>query len=169
MLYGEGVIFMKKRYMLAFAGAAAAGMAMHFAYAVYPAALVGVFAPVNESVWEHLKLLFWPFLGAGFAVNAREENKRRAWSGFLAAELAMPIWVMGIYYLMEAGFGVRAMAIEIGLYLAALGGGFALSYRMARSGRGERLAGVLVILVGLYGAALILFTLAPPGLPVFTP
>ena len=31
----------------------------------------------------------------------------------------------------------------------------------------DRCAGVLVIAVGLYGAALILFTLAPPELPVF--
>ena len=25
-------------------------------------AFVGIFAPINESVWEHLKLLFYPFL-----------------------------------------------------------------------------------------------------------
>lgn len=160
---------MKKRYMLAFVGTALAGTGMHFAYEICPVPLVGLFAPVNESVWEHLKLLFWPFLAAGFALNAQERGKRRGWSGFLAAELAMPVWLMGIYYLLAAGFGVEALAVDIGLYLATLGGGFALSYRMAQSGRAERLAGVLVILVGVYGAALILFTLAPPGLPVFTP
>lgn len=22
----------------------------------------GLIAPVNESIWEHLKLVFWPFL-----------------------------------------------------------------------------------------------------------
>ncbi len=38
---------------------------------------------------------------------------------------------------------------------------------MNRSGRFGWLAGVLVILTGLYGAALILFTLAPPELPIF--
>ena len=24
--------------------------------------VVGIFAPVNESVWEHLKLTYWPML-----------------------------------------------------------------------------------------------------------
>ena len=37
----------------------------------------------------------------------------------------------------------------------------------AAAGHGAWCAGVLVIAVGLYGAALILFTLAPPELPVF--
>ena len=100
---------MKKRYALAFLLTALAGTALHFAYDWCLSPLVGLFAPVNESVWEHLKLLFWPFLAAGFA--------------------------------------------------AAL--------RVNRSGRFGWLAGVLVILTGLYGAALILFTLAPPELPIF--
>lgn len=160
---------MKKRFYLAFALAGAAGCGLHFAYALAPSPLVGLFAPVSESVWEHLKLLFWPFLATGFWLNAHEADKRRAWSGFLAAELAMPVWLLGTYYLLTAGFAVEGVALDIGLYFAALGGGFALARRLGQSGRAERLAGVLVIAVGLYGAALILFTLAPPGLPVFTP
>ena len=43
----------------------------------------------------------------------------------------------------------------------------AAALRVNRSGRLGWLAGVLVILTGLYGAALILFTLAPPELPIF--
>ena len=38
------------------------GTGWHFLYDWLPFQLVGMVAPVNESVWEHLKLLFWPFL-----------------------------------------------------------------------------------------------------------
>jgi hypothetical protein len=39
------------------------GSALHFTYALSGNnALVGVFSAVNESVWEHLKLVFWPAL-----------------------------------------------------------------------------------------------------------
>ena len=38
------------------------GTGLHFLYTWQPIALFGLFAPVNESVWEHLKLLVWPFL-----------------------------------------------------------------------------------------------------------
>ena len=39
-----------------------AGSALHFLYDLWPNPLTAVFAPVNESVWEHLKLLFFPVL-----------------------------------------------------------------------------------------------------------
>ena len=35
-----------------------AGSALHFLYDLWPNPLTAVFAPVNESVWEHLKLLY---------------------------------------------------------------------------------------------------------------
>ena len=158
---------MKKRFLLAFGLAVLAGTGLHFLYDVCPAPLVGLFAPVNESVWEHLKLLFWPFLAAGFALTRREEDQAAAWSGLLLAELVMPLFLVGMYYLLRAGFGVRSLGVEIGLYYVTMAAGFWLARRVSESGRLAYLSGVLVILTGLLGAALILFTLAPPGLPIF--
>lgn len=40
----------------------AAGTLNHFLYDWTGSALTAFFCPVNESVWEHLKLLFFPFL-----------------------------------------------------------------------------------------------------------
>lgn len=158
---------MKKRFVLAFFVTAAAGSALHFAYDWLPVPLVGLFAPVNESVWEHLKLLFWPMLAAGFILCRKKPDQMRAWSGFLAALLLMPLGLLGIYYLLAAGFGVTALWIDLALYYLTLAGGFWLAYQAEKSGRWSFLSGVMVLLVGLYGAALILFTLAPPELPIF--
>ena len=83
------------------------------------------------------------------------------------AELGMPVFLIGIYYTLHAGFGVQSVYADIGLYYLTLGLGFAAALRVNRSGRLGWLAGVLVILTGLYGAALILFTLAPPEFPIF--
>lgn len=59
---------MKKRYLIAFLVAAAAGSALHFFYEVLPNPLTALISPVNESVWEHLKLLFWPTLCAAWVL-----------------------------------------------------------------------------------------------------
>ena len=158
---------MRKRWVTALVLTALAGTGLHFAYGLCPEPLVGLFAPVNESVWEHLKLLFWPFLAAGFALTRREEDQAAAWSGLLLAELVMPLFLVGMYYLLRAGFGVRSLGVEIGLYYVTMAAGFWLARRVSESGRLAYLSGVLVILTGLLGAALILFTLAPPGLPIF--
>ena len=48
--------------MPAFIFIAAAGTLNHFLYEWTGSPFAAFFCPVNESVWEHLKLLFFPFL-----------------------------------------------------------------------------------------------------------
>lgn len=38
------------------------GTLNHFMYDWFPYPIVGLFTPVNESIFEHLKLVFYPFL-----------------------------------------------------------------------------------------------------------
>ena len=146
---------MKKRFWLAFVIAVLAGTGLHFLYDVCPAPLVGLFAPVNESVWEHLKLFFWPTLAAAFVLTRKNEDGQRAWSGWLLAELVMPVLCMGVFYMLSCGFGVEALWVDIALYVLVMAAGFGIAYWQTATGHGAWCAGVLVIAVGLYGAALI--------------
>ena len=158
---------MKGRYFLAFVLTALAGTALHFGFDLCPSPLVGLFCPVSESVWEHLKLLYWPFLAAGFVLNWKEVHAQTAWSGTLAGLLLMPAFLLGVYYTLESGFSFTAGWLNISLYVLSLALGFFLSAKLSYSGAVSWLCGVFVILAGLYGAALILFTMAPPPLPIF--
>ena len=65
------------------------GTALHFVYEPLP--FLWPVAPVNESVWEHLKLLFWPFLAASCIQVRWAKDRLTAWGGCLAAELLMPV------------------------------------------------------------------------------
>lgn len=39
------------------------GAVMHFAYGLlWENPIVGLFAPINESVWEHAKMVLWPVI-----------------------------------------------------------------------------------------------------------
>ena len=66
---------MRRKWGLVFTLAVLGGAALHFLYDVWPNPLTAVLAPVNESVWEHLKLLYWPFLAAAFVLG-RGRRKR---------------------------------------------------------------------------------------------
>ena len=147
--------------------AALVGSALHFGYDLCPSPLVGLICPVTESVWEHLKLLYWPFLASGFLLNRKAQDAQAAWSGTLAALLVMPAFLLGIYYILESGFAFTAGWLNIALYVLSLALGFWLMARLTKTGGLSWLCGVLVIAAGLYGAALILFTMAPPALPIF--
>lgn len=159
---------MKRAYIISAVLAAAAGTALHFLYTISPNLISALLAPVNESVWEHLKLLFWPVLGAAVVLSARAPCRIRLWCGFLTALLAMPVFLLGMYYLLRR-LGLSGLALDILLYYVTIFGGFWLAWRLQRTGRLQRHCGILLMLVILYGASLILFTFAAPPLKLFTP
>ena len=146
-----------------------AGSALHFLYDLWPNPLTAVFAPVNESVWEHLKLFFWPTLAAAFVLTRKNEDGQRAWSGWLLAELVMPLLCMGVYYTLLSGFALYGLPLDLILYALAMAGGFGLAWHLQKAASPAWLCGVLVIAAGVYGASLALFSFAPPDLPIFTP
>ena len=160
---------MRKRWIAAFVLTALAGTALHFAYDLCPVPLVGLFAPVNESVWEHLKLLYWPFLAAAFVLTKGEADSRSSWCGLLAGLLSAPLLLLGAYYTLSCGFALHGLALDLILYVLAMAGGFRLARHLQKAELPAWLCGVLVIAAGICGAALALFSFAPPELPIFTP
>ena len=149
---------MKRSYFIAAIAAAAAGTALHFLYEVSPNLISALLSSVNESVWEHLKLLY----------STHALCRIRLWSGFLTALLAMPLFLLGLHYGLRL-LGVSGTAVDIVLYYLTMFAGFWLAWRLQRSGRLQKHTGLLLMLVILYGASLILFTFAAPPLPIFTP
>ena len=156
-----------RRWGIAWLLTSLAGTLLHFAYAWWPNVLTAIFAPVNESVWEHLKLLFWPYLAAAWLLLRRDPAPWRGWTGHLAALLAMPAALLGSYYALRAGFGLEALWLDIGLYYLTLAAGFALAWHIGRYSTG-RFAACLLLPVCIYALLLTLFSFAAPALPVFT-
>lgn len=160
---------MKRRWLFVFFLTAAAGAALHFLYDLWPNALTAILAPVNESVWEHLKLLYWPFLAAAFHLARGAADSRRSWCALLIGVLAAPVLLLGAYYPLACGFSLHGLVLDILLYLLSLAGGFFLAYRLQPRRLPGSVCGIFVIAAGLYGAALALFSFAPPELPIFLP
>ena len=160
----------EKRYFLfTWLGAIIGGSELHFLYSALPNPLTALIAPVNESVWEHLKLLYYPTLLAAYLLSQCTMERQRLWSGFLLAELAMPLFLVGVYYLLVCGFGVEGLLVDIGLYIVTMAGGFALAYAIYRKGVDVRTTGVLLMLVIFYGAFLVVFSFAAPHFGIFLP
>lgn len=160
---------MKRGYWIGFGVACVLGTVAHFLYTWIPTPLIGLFVPVNESVWEHLKLLFWPTIVTAACMSQDTREPQRLWGGVLTAVLVAPGGMLGIYYLLAAGFGLKGLALDLLLYYGTMAGEFWLIARLERSGRVERWTGILVIIAGLYAISLTAFTVAPPALPIFTP
>lgn len=160
---------MKKKFIIAAAVASVGGFALHFLYDALPSVLSALISPVNESVWEHLKLLFWPTLLAAFVLSQNSAKPERLWASFFCVLLGMPVFLVGMYYLLKGGFGITSHFLNIGLYFLTMGLGFFFAWFLYAKCRLEKAGGFLLLLVLLYGACLILFSFAAPPLDIFTP
>ena len=158
---------MKKRWFWIFLLTAGVGTGLHFLYDLLPSPVTAIFSPVNESVWEHLKLLYWPMLLAGVLLSGNAPDKKKLWSGVLGAILAMPVWLTGVFYLLKGGFGVEETWIDLALYYLTLAAGFGFVKKIEGRNLPKWAFPALAACVAAYGVLLMYFTTFPPELPIF--
>ena len=105
---------LSKTEWIAFVAATVAGACLHFLYTLLPCPATALVAPVRESLWEHVKLLYWPCLIAGLALRRRQPELlgQRAFA-LLAATAGM----LGIGYLYHIPFQGDSLIFDIVLYL----------------------------------------------------
>ena len=157
---------MKRYDWLGLGIACALGTVAHFLYVWFPSALLGLFVPVNESVWEHLKLLFWPTILTATGMAQGSTHPQRFWGAVLSMVLVTPVGMLGVYYLLRAGFGLSSLTLDLLLYYGTMTVQFWGIARL-RTRPLEHRTGILVMLAGLYAICLMALTLAPPQLPIF--
>jgi hypothetical protein len=145
------------------------GSALHFVFDLFggwpPLAII---AAVNESVWEHLKLGFWPALIYGL-IEYRYINKLS--SNFLFAKaigiLLIPAAITVLFYGYTA-FTEHILAVDIAIFVVAVVIGQMTSYKIltttALPSWTKRLGIVLLIAMLIAFATL---TYYPPQLPIF--
>jgi hypothetical protein len=152
----------------------AVGSLMHFVYDWSGGLLaVGLLAPVNESIWEHLKLLFWPTLVwwvLGYLLFSKnEEISEPRWICSASVGLfSGPLFITAFYYTYTGAFGFHSLFLDIlsfvlGTAVAQLSG--LRLYPQIKTARSLTIlaAGVIVLL----GAAFLVFTFFPPEIPLF--
>lgn len=141
------------------------GSALHFIFDWLggwpPLALV---APVNESIWEHLKLAFWP--GLGWALVERRvspEGARQLWPARGLSLLLMAAAIVGVFGAYTWILGENRLALDIATFVFAVVAGQAL-FAWLRT-RGPMAPWLRTLGIGLLLAQLVafsLFTYFPP-------
>ncbi|MFC2063136.1 DUF6512 family protein [Chloroflexota bacterium] len=131
--------------------------------------VMGLFASVNESVWEHFKQGFWPI--CVFAAIEYRFLRGHA-NNFLTAKAAavyiVPIVTGLLFYGYTAIIGREILIVDIFIFLVAVAVGQLASYRIMVSSRlpgyANFVSPAFIILLAL---VLMLFTFYPPHLPIF--
>jgi hypothetical protein len=98
------------------------GFLWHNLYEWLPFSLIAFIAPINESVWEHLKLTLWPtiltwFIMAPYFEAATASNAGKKALCITASSTCANLCILGIYYVFAGGIGISNMVIDIGSYI----------------------------------------------------
>jgi len=146
------------------------GSAFHFTYELSGRlAIVGAFSAVNESVWEHLKLAFWPSL---IWLLIEYLLIRKFTNNFLISKTlgtcTMIALIPIVFYSYTSITGGSIFAIDIATFIVAVIFGQILSYTLFRKNQFARNADrIALFILVVFGIAFIVFTFYPPHLPIF--
>ncbi len=147
------------------------GVLFHFVYdwtGKNPAA--AAFFPVNESTWEHLKLVFFPIMILSFGEYffLQPSQRERFWQAKLVSALTGMALTVILFYTYTGVYGKNVDFLNIMLYFLSMAAAYVLSYSWINSGRKgilpESVSYVCFLLLILVFA---IFTFYPPDIGLF--
>ncbi len=145
------------------------GTLLHFLYDWTHSTFSALFSAVNESTWEHMKLLFFPmFIFAIFQCQYFAKDYDNFWCakliGILTGLAVIPI----IYYTYTGATGVSADWFNILIFFIAAAIGYIVETHFMKSDKNFCKSPVLaIIILGVIAVLFFAFTFTPPKIPLF--
>ena len=115
------MFYPKRQLILTCIATMLAGCVLHFLYHWWPNPVTALVSSVNESLWEHVKLVFWPYLAAALILNRDRPGGVRPW--LLTLPLLCGITLL-LGWLYHVTLGGEALWVDLALYAAVMGLGF---------------------------------------------
>lgn len=146
------------------------GSLFHFLYSLTGECfIVGLFVPINESIFEHTKMVvlpifIWWFI---FYLFRKKDLFVNAWfTSALIAMISAIIAIPMLFYFYSQAFGIEFLVIDILILLISLAIGQILGLHYYRHGKGieYHFAIFLMIVIIILFA---FFTINPPAFPIF--
>lgn len=154
-----------KKLILYYLIAAGLGVLLHFLYQWFPNPVLALISPVRESVWEHVKLLYFPLLGAALLMGRGGKGTGRTpWLLSAAAVCAALVGTGYLYHILLQG---ESLYVDLALYFALLAVGFLLPRVLWPLCEWPGTDKAAVVLAALLGGLIVWFTFFPPDTALF--
>ena len=145
------------------------GTILHFLYDwTGGSVLVSPFSGVNESTWEHMKLLFWPLFFFALVQRLFFKDQENYWCVKLAEILLGLVLIPVLFYTYNGVFGKSPDWINIAIFYISALLVFLFEWWVFKKDwlpcNHPRLAFAAICLIGVL---FVVFTFAPPQIPLF--
>ncbi len=151
-----------------FAFTSLAGTLLHFLYDWTNQSLITApFSGINESTWEHMKLLYFPLFIFALIQYPFFKNKF-FWCVKLAGTVSGLITIPILFYSYNGIFGKSPDWINIAIFFISAAITYLLETRLFKRGNIRCMASNLALFILVFiGMTFIIFTYNAPRLPIF--
>lgn len=160
-----------RKQLIAFLFTALAGTLLHFLFDwTGQRPLIGAVSAVNESVWEHMKLLYFPMLIAAVVQRPFFDGQRRSfWCIKLTGIITGLALIPALYYTYTGALGIHLTWLDISIFYIAAAAAYLLESKLLRSEHRRPCPFELpaLLLVISLAFAFLFLTFYPPHLPIF--
>lgn len=152
-----------------FAFTSLVGTLLHYLYEWTDSnVMAALFSGINESTWEHMKLLFFPLFFFALIQSRFFKDYENFWCVKLIGILTGLVFIPVLFYTYNGAFGKSPDWLNISIFFIAAALTFWLETRLFKNNRLRCGAPCLAFFViCLIGVLFIVFTFAPPQLPLF--
>ena len=125
--------------------------------------IIGLFAPVSESVWEHMKLVFFPMLFYSLIAIIKLKDCYPAISSSLCFGLLVGTWLIPVlFYIYTYILGSNILILDIGIFALSTAAAFFTAYKLTLSCHLKPYTFLLYFAVSILLICFMLFTYSPP-------
>ena len=155
--------------LMGFAVSALGGTILHFLYDwLGKSPIVASFSGVNESTWEHMKLLFWPMFIFAIVQSFFFKDQKDFWCVKLRGILLGLVLIPIIFYTYNGAIGQSPDWINITIFFVSAAVAYIYEARQFKNGTGvckrPRLALALLCVIALL---FVIFTFTTPEIGIF--
>ena len=154
-----------KKLIVCYFAAAALGVLLHFLYQWFPNPVLALVSPVRESVWEHVKLLYFPLLAVSLLLGRGGQGAARG--PWLLSTVAVCAAMLGAGYLYHVPLRGESLWADLALYFVLLAVGFLLPRVLWPLCEWPGASTAAWGLAALLGALIVWFTFFPPMTALF--
>lgn len=130
--------------------------------------LAALISPVNESIWEHMKLLFFPaLLWSLFTPRSLRKDlpslRPSLHSGILLGTLCIPV----LFYTYSGVLGRTYTAVDIGIFFVSTAAAFLTAWKLNSAHWIQKWQKAIFLLTLLSAILFFVFTFLPPDAGLF--
>lgn len=154
--------------LMGFAVVSLGGTLLHYLYDWLGKAIwIAPFSGVNESTWEHMKLLFWPMVAFAIVQGLFFKDRRDFWCIKLRIILLGLILIPVLFYTYNGVVGKSYDWLNIAIFFISAGVSFIYEARLFKKElkcKNPKLAIAIIIIIAIL---FVVFTFKTPEIGIF--